>query len=97
MHTKTLSAAMITLTACGVAAAGAIRTDVDAGATRQSPGFVQLDADGDGSLGKSEINADPLLRTHWNQLDENQDGVVSHSEFSAFEADSVEERAEGRD
>ncbi len=94
MNTKKLSAALITLMASGVAVAGTIRTNVEADATVQSPGFVQLDSNGDGSLDKREISADSHLRANWNRLDENDDGAVSQSEFSAFEAANLQERAD---
>ncbi len=94
MNTKILSATLITLMASGAAVAGTIKADAKADATAQSPGFVQLDTNGDGTLDKSEINADSQLRANWDEMDENDDGAVSHSEFSAFEADNMEERAD---
>lgn len=67
---------------------------VDANASTQSPGFVQLDANADGALDKSEIKADSKLQARWKDLDENDDGAISHSKFSAFEADNMEQRAD---
>lgn len=48
---------------------------------RQSAGFTQLDRDGDGVLSRPEADYDAL----WQLVDDNNDGVIGASEFSAFE------------
>lgn len=88
------TAAAIALMTTGAATAGEVGAHVGAEANVNSPGFVQLDTDASGSLDKSEIRADSNLEARWNELDENEDGTVSQSEFSAFEADNMEERAD---
>ena len=94
MKIQTLSAAVIALMTSSAALAG---NDGVAGSTEaqaNSPGFVQLDTNADGTLDKSEVRADSNLESHWKELDENEDGTVSRSEFSAFESDNMEDRAD---
>lgn len=86
------TAAALSLLASGAAMADTLDADADAHAA--APGFVQLDTDANGSLDKSEVQADSKLRANWDDLDENEDGAISRSEFSAFEADRMEERAD---
>lgn len=96
MKTTTLSAAMAALMASATAFAGDADVGVNAGANAdlRSPGFVQLDANGNGALEQDEVRADSRLEANWNDLDRNDDGTVSQSEFSAFESDRMEERAD---
>ena len=94
MKTKTLSASMVALMASATAFAGDVRVNAGANADLRSPGFVQLDVNGNGVLEQDEVRADSKLEANWNDLDRNDDGTVSRSEFSAFESDNMEERAD---
>ena len=94
MKIQTLSAAVIALMTSTAALAGNDGAAVSSEAQANSPGFVQLDTNADGTLDKSEVRADSNLEANWKELDENDDGTVSRSEFSAFESDNMEERAD---
>ena len=93
MKIQTLSAAVIALMS-SAALAGNDGVAISSETQVSSPGFVQLDTNADGTLDKSEVQADANLGADWKELDRNDDGTVSRSEFSAFESDQMEERAD---
>lgn len=48
-----------------------------------APAFGRLDTDGDGSLTREEAQANARLNSAWQQLDKDDDGRISESEFDS--------------
>lgn len=72
-----------TVYASSVVLALALAGSASAGDT---PGFSELDADGDGYLTKQESESRSGLVESWEQNDANGDSQIDQAEFSAFEA-----------
>ena len=47
--------------------------------------YEELDADSNGEISQREASALPGLRSKWDQLDANNDGVVDMTEFARLE------------
>lgn len=52
--------------------------------------FQTMDRDGDGYITREEAREHRRLMDHWQEADQNQDGRVDKSEFSAFEPQEQE-------
>lgn len=50
--------------------------------------FTRLDANGDGSISRSEAEAEAELTRNWSEYDENGDQQLDHTELSAYETSS---------
>ncbi|WP_454832263.1 hypothetical protein [Pseudoxanthomonas wuyuanensis] len=48
------------------------------------PSFEELDANGDGAISKDEAAVDPVLTQVFGTLDQDADGKLSESEYSAY-------------
>lgn len=48
------------------------------------PSFEELDANGDGAISKDEAAVDPALTQVFGTLDQDADGKLSESEYSAY-------------
>ncbi|MAD04983.1 EF-hand domain-containing protein [Pseudoalteromonas shioyasakiensis] len=46
--------------------------------------FNELDKDSNGFLSEAEASEDALLHSNFTQIDSNQDGQISFSEFQSF-------------
>lgn len=58
---------------------------------KQDEMFKQLDTDQDGYISAEEAQAHGDLTSQWDSVDQNSDGQVDQSEFSAFEVESDSE------
>lgn len=56
--------------------------------------FKELDTDQDGYISEDEAKGNTALIDRWIEVDENQDGSVDITEFSAFEAPGSAENSE---
>jgi len=56
-----------------------------AGGAEQLPSFASLDQNGDGTISREEAREAAALERNWEQADQDQDGQLTESEFSAFE------------
>ena len=83
MKTTIVGIAVLALSASGVALAGGMQSSKG---EQPSAMFKKLDKNGDGTISQSEAQANPTLEKNWSEADANQNGEVSESEFSAFEA-----------
>src|SRR5687767_3853629 len=63
------------------------------GAAPSSPGFGQLDTNGDGFLHKAEAAAHKGMSAQMDKLDTDKDDKISESEFGAFSKGSTGGRA----
>ena len=53
-------------------------------AESDKPNFIQLDADGDGRLSKTEAKADTRVAKRFDEADTDRDGYLTLQEFSAI-------------
>jgi hypothetical protein len=72
---------IVRLSAGGGTATG---TDMQ-GSAPSGASFSGLDKDHDGYLTKADVQAQPELAGHWDQVDTNRDQRIDRAEFSAFE------------
>lgn len=56
--------------------------------------FKKLDTDRDNYISEEEARGNAALRDRWSEVDENQDGRVDTTEFSAFEMPGSAENSE---
>ncbi|MFN2329854.1 MAG: EF-hand domain-containing protein [Chromatocurvus sp.] len=75
------------LAACFSGAAAAAGSGYSTGTegAASSVDFQNLDKNQDGSLNKTELDAQPALKEDWVRMDTNSDGVIDRAEFSKFE------------
>lgn len=62
-----------------------------AGEKQQGELFKMLDTNQDGYISAEEAQAHGDLTSQWNSVDQNSDGQIDQSEFSAFEIESDSE------
>ena len=67
---------------------GAAKADVrsDPGSSSNAPGDVmrRIDANADGSISRSEGDADATIKSSFGSIDANSDGMVSRAEYQAW-------------
>jgi hypothetical protein len=63
------------------------------GAAPSSPGFGQLDTNGDGQITMDEMKGDKKMMSKMKMLDKNKDDKISEAEFGAFSKGSTGGRA----
>jgi len=70
-----------------------LTNDLENAAGKQTPDFNQIDSDQDGAITRDEAADVKGLSDKWSDLDENEDGRLNRTEFSAFEKASLQEHS----
>lgn len=68
-------------------------SEIESSIGASAPGFEQLDSDHNGAITRDEAEKRDGLAKTWDSVDENDDGKLNRSEFSAFEEEDLENRA----